>query len=161
MTGPGPTRRALTALRGRTRGGQRGDAGVSAIEAAILAPAILAILAVAIVAMRIEVASQSVESAAHDAARAASISRTEAQAMTNGVNTAKASLAQQHINCLAPVGIDVRAGQFGLPVGQVAVVTVTIVCNVSLSGLGLPGLPGIKRITATFTSDLDRYRGRT
>jgi len=61
----------------------RRDAGSSALEITVLAPVLLFIFAMAITAMRIEVADQAIESAAHDAARAASISRTEDQANTD------------------------------------------------------------------------------
>jgi Flp pilus assembly protein TadG len=138
----------------------RGDSGASAIEAAILAPAVLAVLGFSIAVMRIEVASQAVDSAAHDAARAASISRSADDAQTNGYATAVASLRRQDLACRTPqVTVDVR--EFGRPLGQEASVHVTVVCRVPLHDLGVPGLPGTKTLTARFSSPIDQYRGRS
>jgi Flp pilus assembly protein TadG len=138
----------------------RRDDGVSAVEAAILAPALLLVLTFAIAAMRIEVASQAVESAAHDAARAASLSRTAGEALANGTNTARTTLSEHNLQC-ATLTVHVDVSEFGRPVGQEAAVHVTVSCRISLSDLAVPGLPGSKTLTADFTSNLDQYRGRS
>ena len=39
-------------------------------------------------------------------------------------------------------------------------VTATVTCQVPLSDLLLPGMPGSRTLTATFTSPLDPFRGR-
>ena len=44
--------------------------------------------------------------------------------------------------------------------GQAATVTATISCTARLSDIALPGLPGAKTLTASFTSPIDTYRGR-
>ncbi|GAB3853225.1 hypothetical protein GCM10029963_44120 [Micromonospora andamanensis] len=51
---------------------------------------------------------------------------------------------------------------FTSDVGQNATVTVEIACTVSYSDIKLPALtmPDGQRITASFTSPLDRYRSR-
>src|SRR5438046_3178070 len=77
----------------------RDDRGSAAIEAAILAPPLLALLALAILGGRIETAGGAIESAAHDAARAASISRTAAAAQTQAQTAAAATLNQQGLHC--------------------------------------------------------------
>jgi Flp pilus assembly protein TadG len=135
------------------------DRGASTLEMAILAPVLLMMIGMAVVAMRIQVADQAVEAAAHDAARAASISRTQSEAQQNSLDAALNQLRQQGLNCNPTVTPD--TSQFGRPIGETAVVTVTVVCDVSLSDLGLPGVPGHKEITATFTSYLDQFRGRS
>jgi Flp pilus assembly protein TadG len=136
------------------------DRGSSAIEAAILAPALIAILMFAIAAMRIEVASQSVDSAAHDAARAASISNTATEAKQAALKTADARLAAQGLQCRT-LDVNVDVSQFGRPVGTVAAVTVTIVCVVELRDVAVPGMPGSKTLTSRFVSYLDQYRSRS
>jgi len=137
----------------------RRDAGSSALEITVLAPVLLFIFAMAITAMRIEVADQAIESAAHDAARAASISRTEDQANTDARNTANASLNGDGIECRT-LTVRVDTAGFGAPVGTPASVTVTVTCIVELSDVSMPGLPGTKTLTATFVSSIDSYRGR-
>ncbi|MFE2167818.1 hypothetical protein ACFXB3_22590, partial [Streptomyces sp. NPDC059447] len=47
-----------------------------------------------------------------------------------------------------------------VPLGQVGTVTVTISCTVPLSDLLLPGVPGSKTMTSSFTSVVDAYRSR-
>lgn len=138
----------------------RRDDGTSAIEAAILAPALLALLGLAIVAMRIEVAGASVESSAHDAARAASISRTAGEARTAARNAANTTLAAQGLVCRS-LTVTVDTGQFTRPIGQPAAVTVTVTCVVDLGDISFPGLGGSKTMSSTFVSYLDQYRGRT
>ena len=139
----------------------RGDRGASTLEAAILAPVLLMLIAVAVISMRIEVAAQAVESAAHDAARAASISRTQAEADTAALNAANDALSQQDLTCTRGPTVVPDTSQFQRPIGETAVVTVTVTCVVPLNDVGLPGLPGTKTLTATFTSYLDQFRGRS
>ena len=139
----------------------RRDRGASTLEAAILAPVLLMLIGVAVVSMRIEVAAQAVESAAHDAARAASISRTRAEADSAALDAANNALSQQSLNCDPAAQVDPDTDQFSRPIGETAVVTVTVTCVVKLDDIGLPLLPGTKTLTATFTSYLDQFRGRS
>jgi hypothetical protein len=44
--------------------------------------------------------------------------------------------------------------------GQLGNVSATVICRVPLSDLVLPGTPGSRTLTATFTSPLDPFRGR-
>jgi len=62
----------------RARGG---DEGFTAIELAIVAPALLIVFGLVLAGMRVTVSGTQVEGAARDAARAASISRTSGQAV--------------------------------------------------------------------------------
>jgi len=65
-----------------------------AIEAAVLSPPLLLLIGLAIVGGRIQVAGWAIESAAHDAARAASIARTKADARVRALAAANATLQQ-------------------------------------------------------------------
>ena len=50
---------------------------------------------------------------------------------------------------------------FSVPVGEPAQVSATVTCAVRLSDLtAVPGMPGSRALTATFTSPLDPYRAR-
>jgi len=99
-----------------------------------------------------------VESAAADAARAASISRTQGQAASNAEAAAAASLSSQNLRCVS-TSVTVDTAGFASPVGTPASVGATVNCQVDLAGL-LPGLPGSMTISATMRSPLDTYRER-
>jgi Flp pilus assembly protein TadG len=136
------------------------DRGAAAIEAAIIAPAVLGLLCLAICAMRVGVAKQSVDAAAHDAARAASIARNQSAAISAADTAATQSLANQGITCRNDSPLKVNASQFGRMVGRPAVVRVTITCVVNLSDVSIPGTPGSVTLTASYISPIDSYRSR-
>ena len=104
-------------------------------------------------------AHQGVQSAAADAARSASIARTQGGAQTEGNTAAATSLANQHVNCVTTT-VSVDTSGFASPVGTPAKISATVTCDVNLSDLFLPGVPGSKAITATMSSPLDTYRER-
>ena len=139
---------------------RREDRGSAAVEAAILAPPLLALIAVAIVGGRIQIAGGAIEAAAHDAARAASISRTAGEAHSNAMAAANATLHQQGLHC-ASLTVTVDTTGFAVPVGQPAVVSATTTCVVDLSDLVADGMPGSRTLTATFVSTLDTFRQRS
>ncbi len=136
------------------------DGGSAAIEAAILAPPLLALIGLAILGGRIQIAGGAIEVAAHDAARAASIARTAAQAQADAHAAASATLSQQGLHC-ASLTVVVDTSGFAVPVGQPATVSADISCVVDFSDLVADGLPGSKTITARFVSVLDTFRTRT
>lgn len=143
-----PTQRRL----GRERGSE-------AIEAAIGVPAFLLLVALIIAAGRFAIAQQAIDSAAADAARTASIARTQALARSGAETEAYFSLANQGLQCTTrSVHVDVTG--FASPPGTPAVVKATVSCTVNLSDLAIPGLPGDRTITATMTSPIDTYRER-
>jgi Flp pilus assembly protein TadG len=148
---------------GRTREdrGQVGgtDRGNAALELVILAPVLLALLSLVIAAGRTTVAQGSVDAAARDAARQASIALTPAAAQTAGLVSARAALRQDGLDCSPAVVID--TSQFtSIPAGRPAAVTAVVSCAVPLASLALPGLPGAARLSARFRSPLDTYRSR-
>jgi Flp pilus assembly protein TadG len=75
------------------------DRGSSSVELAILAPALLAMILLAIGAMRVEIAGQSVDASAHDAARAASIAHNGADAQATALAAANDTLAEDGLQC--------------------------------------------------------------
>jgi hypothetical protein len=137
------------------------DAGNAALELVLLAPIVLLVFSLIIAAGRTSIALGSVQAAAREAARQASISRTPQQASSAAISTAAAELAQEGLDCVpAPKVTPHVLHGFGMPLGQPASVSVTVTCRVPLSDLLLPGVPGDKTLTARFTSPLDPYRGR-
>ncbi|MET7960134.1 TadE/TadG family type IV pilus assembly protein [Micromonospora zamorensis] len=149
------------------------ERGSVSIEVAVLAPAFIALMVLAGVVGRTALAAEALDAAAHDAARAASISRSSSTAKAAATEAARQQLDWYGLACtndLAPTFSGTVAGQpttfdvaFSSAVGQNATVTVRIICEVSFKDIALDILPGMtsgKRIESDFTSPLDRYRGR-
>ena len=137
----------------------RDDRGSAAMELAIIAPGLLLIISVLIMGGRIMGANNSVEQAAADAARAASISRNVGAAKTKAQTAATNSLAAQGIRCRRTKASINTAG-FNKAPGRSATVEATVTCVVPLSDLAIPGIPGSKTVTASAVSPLDTYRER-
>lgn len=136
-----------------------GDRGSATIELAILAPALLMLLGLVIVAGRIAAAGSAVEQAAAAAARAATLARDARGAQAEADRIARASLDQQGITC-DPLVSTIDTGGFGVAVGQPASVSVHVRCDLPLADLAVPGMTGTRRVAAEAASPLDSYRGR-
>lgn len=116
-------------------------------------------VALIVFAGRVAIANQAVGSAANEAARAASISRTQGQAGDTARTAATTALINQKVNCLSTT-VTVDTTGFASPVGTPASVQATVTCVVNLSDLSVPGVPGTRTVTATMSSPLDTYRER-
>jgi len=143
----------------RRTGRAAADDGNAALELVILAPVLLALIGLVIAAGRMSIAQGSVDAAARDAARQASISLTPTAAQAAGQASARAALRQDGLDCRPEVLVNVSQFATTLP-GEPAAVTAMVKCTISLSDLALPGLPGSDRLQAEFTSPLDIYRSR-
>lgn len=140
------------------RGAGRDD-GNAALELVVLAPVLLFILGLVVAAGRTSIAQGAVDAAARDAARQASISLTPGAAQAAALSSARAALGRDGLDCDPQVLVD--TSQFtSVPVGQPASVTATVICQVPLSDLVVPGLPGSRTLRFTFTSPLDPFRER-
>jgi Flp pilus assembly protein TadG len=135
------------------------QAGSVAVEVALIAPGLLLLMALLIFGGRNALATGAVEQSAVDAARAASLARTIAQADAAAQDAASRSLADQSLAC-ATTDVEVDTSGFGTQPGDAAQITATVSCTLRLSELGLPGLPASKTITATSVSVIDTYRER-
>lgn len=135
------------------------DAGSASIELAILAPAVLAMFVAVLIGGRTNLARQSVEAAAFDAARTASLERTAGAAQAQASAAAFATLAGQGLHCSSTT-VAVSTDGFAVPVGQPATVTATVTCRLSYADIALPGMPGGAILTYSFESPLDKYRSR-
>jgi Flp pilus assembly protein TadG len=138
----------------------RGDRGSVSLEFVVLAPALLAFVALLVVAGRVAIAGNSVEEAADEAARSASISRTAAGARVAAEVGARRALGEQDLRC-SLISVDLDASGFAVPVGRPAQVQATVTCVVRLADVAVPGFPGSRTVTATAVSPLDTYRGRS
>ncbi|MFB4269629.1 TadE family protein [Nonomuraea sp. GTA35] len=134
------------------------ERGSMAIEMAIIAPALIALLLMVIGLGRIALAHSTLYAAARDAARQASIARDPAGARSAAVTSARAALAREGLACAPSVTVDTRG--LSAPLGRPAAVVAHVSCEVLLADLAVPGIPGSKTITSSFTSPIDPYRGR-
>lgn len=137
-----------------------GDRGSTTLELAIVAPALLLLLSVTIVAGRVVSAASAVEQAAAAAARAASLARDARSAQGEAQRAARATMDDQGITC-APMVSRVQVAGFAVAVGRPASVSAEVRCTVPLADLAVPGLPGYRVVEASATSPLDRFRARS
>ncbi|WP_327713698.1 pilus assembly protein (plasmid) [Streptomyces sp. NBC_00464] len=143
----------------RLRAALRRDRGSYAVETAVLAPVMIALLLLMVAFGRVTDADGAVDSAARAAARAASLERDAGSAQTKAQAAASRSLEGEGITCRTS-SVTVDTAGYSLDIGADANVTATIACTADLSDIGLPGLPGSKTLRASWTSPIDTYRGR-
>ena len=135
------------------------ERGSVSVELALLAPALLLLLAFAVVAGRTQIAENAVQEAARAAAREASLARDAATAVALAGAQAERTLAAQDLHCEGTT-VDIDTAGFQAPLGQPGDVTVSITCVVGMADLLAPGLPGSVTVEASFISPVDAYRER-
>lgn len=139
------------------RAGERGIA--IAVEAAIVIPALLLFVGLLLTLARVAIADQHVGSAAAAAARAASLERTVGAAQRAAHATLASSLAEHNVACLS-TELSVNATGVARTVGQQASVSVSLTCQVALSDVSLPLVPGSVSVSALRIAPVDPLRGR-
>ncbi|HMG41413.1 MAG TPA: TadE family protein [Acidimicrobiales bacterium] len=132
----------------------RGDRGSVATEMAIVAPVLFMLLMLVIFAGRVTDAQHQVLSAAHAAARAASLQGDEATAGAAAQQAAEQNLKNGGLTC-TPADVDITA----IDLGPDGTVSVSVSCTADVSNVALPGVPGSQTFTAESTEVVDRYRG--
>lgn len=137
---------------------RRDERGSAAVEMALLAPILGALVLVVIFGGRLALARQTMQAAAADAARAASVARTADEAERSATKIAEATLSNQGVAC-ATSSTEVDTSGFKLAPGTPATTAVTITCDLATADLSLP-LPGTVRVSATSSSELDTFRAR-
>ena len=119
-------------------------------------PALLLIGTLIIFGGRYAMASQAVQVAAAEAARAISLARSAAAADATAENAARQALASRGMAC-ASTQVALDASGLAAPPGTTASARATVSCTVRTSDL-LPLLPGSRTLTATAVSPIDTYR---
>ena len=137
------------------------DRGSEPVSLAILAPVMILLLGLMVLGGRIAIASSSISGVAGNAARDASIARTPAQALQIAKTTAESSLLAQNLHCQGTPDVVVDTSGFSSPPGIPASIQVDVTCVVSLSDIGMPGLPGARTLHDHAISPLDPYRSST
>lgn len=150
--------RMVPAAAGSARSGR--ERGSATVEMSLVAPALLALFALTVLAGRIVLAGGTIEQVAAAGARAASLARSPAEAATAAQGGVRRALDEQHLQCQS-ITVAVDTSGFAVPLGQPASVRVDVFCRVRLADLTLPGLPGSRTLTDHAVSPLDPYRGRT
>ncbi|MFD6967198.1 TadE/TadG family type IV pilus assembly protein [Streptomyces sp. NPDC059949] len=147
--------RTLTARRRHLAG----DRGALSLEAMVLFPVLIMVLLLVVAFGRVTSSHNAVDAAARNAARAASLERNAGSASSAGQATAREVLGQQGLQCTS-TSVSISTGGFSTGIGEPASTTATVTCVVNLSDIALPGLPGSKTMTSSFTSPIDSYRQR-
>ena len=137
----------------------RDTRGSTTLELAIITPAALGLGALILLGGRIAIAQQTVQAAANDAARSASIARTAGAAHGDARSAANSSLNNQGLNC-AERTVTVDTSGFGRPLGVPATVTADVTCRVNVGDIALPGLPGTIAVRGHAVSPIDQFRER-
>lgn len=135
---------------------RQGARGLStAVEAVVLVPMAMLVLAVMVAGFRVWQARTELRQTAGAAARAASQARTVAEAESRVQQVVDANPG----SC-ASTRVDAHLDALSLPAGQQGEVSVSLTCQVRLGDLGLPGLPGHLTVVADGSAPLDTYRRR-
>ncbi|WP_181801644.1 TadE/TadG family type IV pilus assembly protein [Streptomyces shenzhenensis] len=136
-------------LRHDDRGLRHDDRGLSTVEVVILAPVMILFILVLVAFGQLVDGRGAVDGAARDAARAGSIQKDHATAMTEAQKAAEADLADV---CSGPVSVVQTSAGFEPD----SIFTVEVSCQVR--GLAMLGLDIPTRLTASFSSPLDPFR---
>jgi Flp pilus assembly protein TadG len=135
-----------------------GERGSTSLELAIIAPVLLALLALIVMGGRYAMASTAISGVAGAAARDASLARSPAMARAAAQSSAQATLAAQDLHCQGTPVVAVDTSGFAAPPGTPASITVDVTCVVVLNGLNVPGLPSTRTLHERAVSPLDSYR---
>lgn len=129
------------------------DRGVAAVEAAIVAPFLVAMLLFVVFAGRVSEADGNVRRAASEAARAASLRQHPADAIEAARSAVDANLSASGVSCDS-LTVTVDTSTF-TPGGRVAV---AVICVASMQDVTFIGVPGTRTLEAREVEVVDRYR---
>lgn len=131
----------------------RSERGSVAVEAAVIAPALVALLLLVVLAGRVVQAEADVQRAASAAARAASLRQFPSGATEAARQAAATNLAATGVSC-ADLDADVDTSAFHAG----GTVVVTLRCTASLHDVALLAVPGERTFVARSAAPIDRYR---
>jgi Flp pilus assembly protein TadG len=145
-----PTSRTLPKNRRRALRGQEGSLTV---ELVVLTPVLFVLALTCLAFGRVSEARQQVVEAARSAAETAAVLPSPASAQSGATQTALASVTNGGLTCTQPqIVTDVT---HFVPGGYV---TVTVICQIGLADLSVPGMPGSTTVQATSSAPIDPYR---
>jgi len=138
------------------RSARREERGSVAAELTLLTPLLILLLLLVVLCGRMVDTKLRINDVAHQAARAASLTRTPSQAAAAAQSTAAAALASAGITCRH---LGVATDTNGLRPGST--ITVTVSCSVGLDDLTMLDVPGSRTFQSSFSSPVDAWRGTT
>lgn len=138
----------------RIAGAWRDECGSAAVELVLLVPLLVLILLFVVTVGRFASARGVVDDAAHQAARAASLTRSPSAADQAARAAAQLALDGAGVSCTS-LTVAVDTAGFA-PGGRVRV---SVSCTVSLSEMGALGVPGHRTLTGQASSVVDEHRG--
>lgn len=133
----------------------RGEDGSVAVETAVIAPALVALLLLVVFAGRVSQAEAEVRRAASEGARAASLEYYADAAEQAAADRVASNLRENSVVC-AELETDVDTSALE-PGGQVSV---TVRCVADMADVALLGVPGQRTFVARSVEVVDRYRGQ-
>lgn len=129
------------------------EMGAVSTELAVLTPVLIGFMLLVVFAGRVAQAEGDVAHAAHEAARAASLTGTAAAAAEAAQQTAAANLAEGAVACRE---LDVSVETTGFAAGGRVGVTVT--CEAEFADIAMLAVPGTRVFTAAAVEMIDTYR---
>jgi Flp pilus assembly protein TadG len=131
----------------------RGEEGQAIAELVIVAPVLLLVIVLMVALGRVDSAQGDVESAARAGVQAAVVQADAGAAQTQASSAVTSTLAGAGLTCPSPQ-ITTNTSNF-VAGGSVSV---TVTCVTSLADVSVPGVPGLKTLTATSVAYLDQFR---
>lgn len=126
------------------------------VQTVFAVPVLISVLLFVVVCGRLVDARLRVDSAAEDAARAASLARSSQDAQKAAHSAVAGDLGRSGSNCSTyTVNVDITDFRPG------GAVRVSVRCAALMSGLTGLGLPGVVGVTSHAASPIDQYRGVT
>ena len=133
---------------------RRDESGVMAIELVLLAPVLVLLCGIIVMAGEFRSAANDVSNAAYAAARAASYTSDPTSAQTAGEAAAVDSMANRGDAC-AQMTASINTSNF-TPGGDIRVTVTCVASLAQITGFGI--IPGHKTFTATAVVPIDTHR---
>jgi Flp pilus assembly protein TadG len=134
----------------------RDEQGAVSTELALLTPLLIGFMLLVVFAGRVAQAEGDIAHAAHEAARAASLTATPSAAVEAAQATALANITEGGVACRTlDVSVDTTNFAAG---GQVAI---AVTCQAAFSDIAMFAVPGTRTFTATAIEVIDTYRADT
>jgi Flp pilus assembly protein TadG len=127
--------------------------GAVSTELAVLTPLLIGFMLLVVFSGRVAQAEGDVAHAAHEAARAASLTADPASANETAQETATANIAEGAVAC-RNLDVSVDTSNFAAG-GQVAV---TVSCEAAFADIAMLAFPGSRTFAATAVEVIDTYR---
>ena len=130
--------------------------GSAAVELVLITPVLVVLLLFVVMLGRLGTARASVDAAARDAARAATIARSPSGQQVAATDAATVSTQTAGLHC-EPLAVEItRDNNTG------TTIEATVSCTVGLGDLALGlHIPATRTLTGHFVAPVDRYRGDT